>query len=83
MGLIAFPVTLENLLSWGLYTKSHLIFRAPPLADKGVGSVPCGLPYTNCLIIYHGLSGCTGNHNPCFVCKQVFLNHTRSYRICL
>lgn len=81
MGLIPFPVTVENLLSCSLYTKSHLIFRAPSLADNGVRSVPCGLPCTNCLIIYHGLGGSSGSHNPCFVCKQVFLNQMMRYTI--
>lgn len=64
---------------WYLYTIPHLIFRAPWLNHNGVGSVPYGLPYTNFLIIYHGLSGSSRNHNPCFVCKQVFLHHMWSW----
>lgn len=38
MGLPLFPVVLENLISCGLYTISHLIFRAPCLDHNGVGN---------------------------------------------
>lgn len=76
MGLPLFSVLLENLISCGMYPISHLIFRAPCLDHNGIGNVACpyGLPYTKCLIIYHGPSGSSGNQNLCFVCKQVFLN---------
>lgn len=83
MGFPPFPVVLENLISCGLYTTPHLIFRAPSLDHNGVGSVPCGLPYTNCLTIYHGLSGSSGNCDPCFVCIQVFLNQMWRYTVYL